>query len=270
MRAPQQQTFTVASQRQLAPQVFELRLAGDCSAITAPGQFVNIAVPGFYLRRPISVCDVRRGGEGEADELVLIYKVVGEGTRALAQYAQAARPGDTLELLTGLGNGFLLPRGDAVAVLPLLLVGGGVGVPPLYWLAREARAAGHGVTVVLGFNTASEVFYEQEFAQLGCEVRVSTADGSAGVRGFAPAAMPAPGEYRYLYSCGPIPMLHAVAEASGQTPGELSFEERMGCGFGACMGCSHHVRLPDGSAGYKRICTEGPVLSKEEVLWEAN
>lgn len=298
-----QENFTLLSQRQIAADVYEMKLEGDCAGITRPGQFVNICVPGFFLRRPISVANVERcavdgapaAGNGQADILTLIYKVVGQGTAALA----AMQPGAILELLVGLGNGYSLPESSAVSFpdsnnepdcsaasaseppspspslslslsdsRSLLLIGGGVGVPPLYWLARQLRGCGHSVKVILGFNSARDVFYEQEFSKLGCSVTVTTADGSYGLPGFVTAAMPSESSYSYFYSCGPIPMLRAVAEASGAAPGELSFEERMGCGFGACMGCSHIVLLPDGTQGYKRICVEGPVLRKEEVLWE--
>lgn len=284
--------FTVIAQRRIADSVYELRLAGDCRAITTPGQFVNVAIPGFFLRRPISVADVIRAQAGNAtvkadsgtlqltaastkssargattaDELVLIYKVVGAGTHALA----ALRAGAELDILTGLGNGYHIAAASRSAK-PALLIGGGVGVPPLYWLAKRLRAAGKPVTAILGFNTARDVFYEQEFARLGCSVTVTTADGSRGVPGVVTAALPAPEQvssaYAALFTCGPLPMLRAVAAASGDLPGQFSFEERMGCGFGACMGCSHRVRHADGTLGYKRICADGPVLAKEEIVW---
>ncbi|MDY5588869.1 MAG: dihydroorotate dehydrogenase electron transfer subunit [Arcanobacterium sp.] len=286
-------TCEILGQRELAAAVWELTLRGDFRAVERPGQFVNIAIPGFFLRRPISVANLRRGVYGSApagsgsngsasaspaDELTLVYKVVGEGTAVLAQLTA----GTQLNLLVGLGNGFTLPTADGLfacaadhslraleITAPLLLVGGGVGVPPLYWLARELRAAGCSVSVALGFNSASDVFYESEFRELGCTVQVATADGSYGTQGFVPTVMPSPSEYAYFYACGPIPMLRAVVHASGATAGELSFEERMGCGFGACMGCSHRVLLADGREGYKRICAEGPVLRKEEIVWES-
>ena len=230
----------------LAKDVFRLRLRGDVSGVERPGQFVNLKIPGRFLRRPISVFD-----RGE-DTVTLIYKAVGEGTRQLTGMA----PGESLDVLTGLGNGYDLSRaGDA----PLLL-GGGVGVPPLYWLARELRARGLRVRAVLGFNTAAEVFGEEEFKALGCETRVTTVDGSHGVKGFVTDALPA--EYSYFYACGPGPMLRAVNQTT-VTAGEFSLEERMGCGFGACMGCT--VQTVNGP---KRICREGPVLRKEEILWE--
>lgn len=239
--------FTVCSNRALTREVYEMTLRGDTGAITAPGQFVNIKVEGFFLRRPISVCDYAR------DSLTLVYKVVGGGTEALSRKAS----GDELDLLTGLGNGYdLSPAGEK----PLLL-GGGVGVPPLYRLCRDLVAQGKTPTVILGFNTAGEIFYEEEFKALGAKVIVTTADGSYGQKGFVTDAM---GEldYTYFYCCGPEPMLKAVYKASS-TLGQLSFEERMGCGFGACMGCSCQT-----ITGSRRICKEGPVLRKEEILWQ--
>ena len=223
-----------------------MELAGDTSAVTAPGQFVNIKLTGKFLRRPISVNDCTHG------LLTIIYKVVGEGTAQMAKML----PGESLDVLTGLGNGYdLTEAGDH----PVLL-GGGVGVPPLYMLAKQLIAAGKRVSVVLGFNKASEVFYAKEFADLGCDVTVTTVDGSMGVKGFVTDALPE--GYTYFYTCGPEPMLKAVYKATG-TSGQMSFEERMGCGFGACMGCSCKTLT-----GYKRICREGPVMRKEEILWE--
>lgn len=241
-----QTLFTIESSRALARDIVELRLHGDTSAITAPGQFVNIRLTGKFLRRPISVCNV------EGDGLTLIYKIVGGGTRQLA----AMQPGQTLDLLTGLGNGYdLSPAGDA----PVLL-GGGVGTPPMYWLARELIAQGKHVRAVLGFNSAEDVFYEEELRSLGADVTVTTVDGSYGKKGFVTDGLPE--DYSYFYACGPEPMLHAVYRAT-KTSGQLSFEERMGCGFGACMGCSCKTLT-----GYKRICKDGPVLRKEEIAWE--
>ncbi len=237
--------FTVTDNRPLTAGVYRMRLTGDTGAILRPGQFVNLRIDGLYLRRPISVC------HKEGDTLTLIYKVVGKGTAAMA----AMTPGATVPMLTGLGNGYdLAPAGDA----PLLL-GGGVGVPPLYWLAQELIRAGKSVRAVLGFNTAREAFYADEFAALGCAVTVTTVDGSAGKKGFVTDALPE--RYSYVYTCGPEPMLRAVYRAAA-TSGQFSFEERMGCGFGACMGCSCET-----VTGYKRICKDGPVLTKEEILW---
>ena len=223
-------------------------LSGDTSAITAPGQFVNIQITRKFLRRPISVCDY------DGDTLTIVYKVVGKGTEILSRMV----PGEKLDILTGLGNGYdLAPAGDS----PILL-GGGVGVPPLYHLAKRLLAMGKQVTVILGFNTQSEVFYEAEFRALGCRVIVATADGSYGVKGFATTPLKDL-NYSYFYTCGPEPMLKAVYKAA-RTSGQMSFEERMGCGFGACMGCSCKTLT-----GYKRICKDGPVMKKEEILWEA-
>ena len=241
-----QTIFTITENTALTATVYKMVLAGDTDGITT-GQFVNILLDGLYLRRPISVCDCADG------KLTLVYKVVGKGTAQMA----AMTVGQTLDVLTGLGNGYDIAKaGDH----PLLL-GGGVGVPPLYMLARLLREQGKTVSVVLGFNTADEVFYEQEFKALGCDVTVTTADGSHGVKGFVTDALPA--DYSYFYTCGPEPMLKAVYRAT-TTSGQFSFEERMGCGFGACMGCSCKV-----ITGYKRICKDGPVLEKEEILWDA-
>ena len=220
-------------------------LSGDTSGIKNPGEFVNIRLNGFYLRRPISVCDV------EGDKLTLIYKVVGKGTGAMSKMPE----GTELLILTGLGNGYdLTPAGD----FPLL-VGGGVGVPPMYLLAKRLLAQGKKVSVVLGFNTEDEVFYEDEFKALGCDVTVATVDGSHGIKGFVTDALP--NGYSYFYTCGPMPMFRALNKAV-RTSGQFSFEERMGCGFGACMGCSCKTLT-----GYKRICKDGPVLKREEILW---
>ena len=238
--------FTVASNEALTDSVYKMILSGDTGAITAPGQFVNIKLEGLFLRRPISVCDY------DAKTLTIIYKVVGKGTEVMSKLA----PGAALDILTGLGNGYdLSPAGDH----PVLL-GGGVGVPPMYNLAKELLAQGKKVSVVLGFNTKNEVFYEEEFTALGCSVQVTTVDGSYGKKGFVTDALPE--SYSYFYTCGPEPMLKAVCRATA-TSGQLSFEERMGCGFGACMGCSCKTLT-----GNKRICKEGPVMKKEEILWD--
>lgn len=242
-----QRIFEIVSNTPLTDAVHQMVLSGDTSAITAPGQFVNIRLNGLFLRRPISVCDY------DAGTLTLLYKVVGVGTGQLAGMV----PGQTLDLLTGLGNGYdLTPAGDK----PVLL-GGGVGVPPLYNLAKKLTAMGKNVSVILGFNTRNEVFYADEFQALGCRTSVTTVDGSCGIRGFVTDALPE--VYTYFYACGPEPMLKAVYRAT-KTSGQMSFEERMGCGFGACMGCSCKTLT-----GYKRICKDGPVMKKEDILWEA-
>ncbi len=239
--------LTITENTPLTASVYRMRLAGDVSAVTRAGQFVNLQLDDKYLRRPISVCDM------DEQSVTILYKVVGGGTAQMAQMPI----GTTVDVLTGLGNGYdLTLAGDR----PLLL-GGGVGVPPLYRLAKELIAAGKTVTVILGFNTRDEVFYEEEFRALGAQVTVTTADGSYGTRGFVTDAMP--NDYTYFYTCGPEPMLKAVYKATA-TSGQFSFEERMGCGFGACMGCSCKT-----ITGYKRICKEGPVMQKEEILWDA-
>ena len=238
--------LTVLENTRLAEGIYRLRLAGDTSAITAPGQFVNLKLSGFYLRRPISVCDWTEG------ELTLIYKVLGHGTEAMTRMT----PGAELNVLTGLGNGYDVSRAGARP----LLVGGGVGIPPLYGLAKRLTAQGKRVTAVLGFNRESEIFLAEEFRALGTEVIVATADGSAGIKGLVTDGMAAVSDYTYLYTCGPEPMLKAVYGVCRS--GQFSFEERMGCGFGACMGCSCRTKY-----GNKRICKEGPVLEKEEIVW---
>ena len=241
-----QSIFEIRSNEALTDSVYKMVLAGDTSAITNCGQFVNIQLDGMYLRRPISVCDY------DEQTLTIVYKVVGKGTEAMA----AMSAGTKLDILTGLGNGYdLTLAGDK----PVLL-GGGVGVPPMYNLAKKLRAMDKEVKVILGFNVKSEIFYEEEFKALGCKVIVATADGSHGVQGFATTPL-ADIDYTYFYTCGPEPMLKAVYKATN-TSGQMSFEERMGCGFGACMGCSCKTLT-----GYKRICKEGPVMMKEEILW---
>ena len=242
----QQSVFEILSNEALTDSVYKMVLGGDTSAITAPGQFVNIQLTGKFLRRPISVCDCADG------KLTIIYKVVGKGTEQLSRMTHGR-----LDILTGLGNGYdLATAGDCP-----VLVGGGVGVPPMYLLAKQLLAMGKKVSVILGFNTASEIFYEDAFRALGCDVTVTTVDGSRGVKGFVTDAL-AGMDYSYFYACGPEPMLKALHRAS-RTSGQMSFEERMGCGFGACMGC-----ICKTLTGYKRICKDGPVMRKEEILWD--
>ena len=240
-----QSIFEIISNEALTRDVFKMVLAGDTSHVTNCGQFVNIQLEGLFLRRPISVCDY------DEKTLTIIYKVVGKGTEAMSAMA----PGAKLDILTGLGNGYDLSYAGENPVL----LGGGVGVPPMYNLAKKLVAMGKTVSVILGFNTQSEIFYENEFKALGCDVTVTTVDGSYGVKGFVTDALPE--NYTYFYTCGPEPMLKAVYKAT-TTSGQMSFEERMGCGFGACMGCSCKTLT-----GYKRICKEGPVMMKEEILW---
>ena len=241
-----QSIFKILSNTPLTDNVYQMVLAGDTSAITAPGQFVNILLEGQFLRRPISVCDYNE------TTLTIVYKVVGKGTEQMSRMGA----GTELDILTGLGNGYdLTLSGDR----PVLL-GGGVGVPPMYHLCKKLIAQGKQVSVILGFNTQSECFYENQFKDLGTSVTVTTVDGSYGKKGFVTDALPE--QYTYFYTCGPEPMLKAVYKAT-VTSGQMSFEERMGCGFGACMGCSCKTLT-----GYKRICKEGPVMKKEEILWD--
>ena len=241
-----QSIFTVLCNEKIAVNTFKTVLEGDTSAITASGQFVNIKLDGFYLRRPISVCDY------DSKSLTIIYKVVGKGT----EYMAGLSKGDKLDILTGLGNGYDLTKSGNNP----LLIGGGAGVPPMYNLCRKLLAEGKKPTVIMGFNTSDEIFYEEEFKKLGAEVIVATADGSKGVKGVVTDAMKGV-SYSYIYTCGPEPMLKAVYNAA-ESGGQFSFEERMGCGFGACMGCSCETKY-----GNKRICKDGPVLDKEEIIW---
>lgn len=254
MRAMKQEIFKILTNQQLAKDVYRMTLTGDTCGIR-PGQFVNIKLDGLYLRRPISVCDC------VGCVLTLIYKVVGKGTELMSKMTQC----DELDVLTGLGNGYDLTKSGETP----LLIGGGVGVPPLYMLCRKLAEEGKHPTVVLGFNKAEEVFYPNEFAALGAEVKVATVDGSVGVKGFVTDAIAALSDegkkFSYFYTCGPEPMLKAVYNSPvlDGVEGEFSFEERMGCGFGACMGCSCKT-----VTGYKRICKDGPVLEKKEILWK--
>lgn len=240
----QKSVYEIDSNQLIARNTWQMRLLGDTGAITRPGQFINIELPGFFLRRPISVCSWREG------QLTIIYKVVGQGTR----YMSGLAPGTKLDVLCGLGNGYDIEKAGSQP----LLIGGGAGVPPMYALAEELIKSGRDVTVILGFNTAEEIFYQEEFSKLGAHVRVTTADGSSGVRGFVTDAME--GDFTYVYACGPEPMLRAVYERCAD--GQFSFEERMGCGFGACMGCTCETKY-----GYKRICRDGPVLERGEIVW---
>lgn len=242
-----QTIFTIEKNIALTGTVYKMVLKGDTGGITNCGQFVNIKLEGFFLRRPISVCDC------EDNLLTLIYKVIGKGTEQMSKMCA----GEQLDVLTGLGNGY----DTAVSGDRPILLGGGVGVPPMYMLCKKLISEGKKVSVVLGFNKADEIFYENEFKSLGADVSVTTVDGSYGVRGFVTDILKN-SEYSYFYTCGPEPMLKAVYNTS-VTEGQFSFEERMGCGFGACMGCSCKT-----ITGYKRICKEGPVMKKEEILWE--
>lgn len=240
-----QNNYQILSNVALTNDVYKMFLGGDTRYITAPGQFINIRLEGKFLRRPISVCDY------DDKSITIIYKIVGEGTEQLSKLES----GEVLDVLTGLGNGY-----DITKSTKPLLIGGGVGVPPMYNLAKALLADGQKPTVVLGFNTKSEIFYENEFKALGCNTLVTTVDGSYGIKGFVTDAM-TDLDYDYFYTCGPLPMFKAVYNATS-TSGQFSFEERMGCGFGACMGCSCKTKY-----GNKRICKDGPVLVKEEIIW---
>ncbi len=238
--------YEIESNKLLADRVYEAVLTGDTEEIF-PGQFVNIKIEGLYLRRPISVCDIND------NKIHLVYKTVGKGTEKMSMM----KSGEHLDLLTGLGNGFDLSKSGENP----LLIGGGVGVPPMYYLAKILISQGKNVTVIMGFNKKEEIFYEDNFKSLGANVIVTTVDGSVGVKGFVTDGMKIAGDYGYTYSCGPEPMLKAVYNFD-ETDGQFSFEERMGCGFGACMGCSCKTKY-----GNKRICRDGPVLEKGEIIW---
>ena len=241
-----QEFLEIISNEHLTDTVMKMTLRGNMEAITAPGQFVNIKLDGMFLRRPISVCDC------EGDILTIIYKIIGEGTESMSQMA----PGTVLDVLMGLGNGYNTEvSGDTP-----LLIGGGVGVPPMYMLAKKLISEGKSVSVILGFNTKDEIFYEDEFRALGAHVYIATADGSVGTKGFVTDVM-GKLSYSYFYTCGPMPMFRAI-EKIAKGSGQFSFEERMGCGFGACMGCSCKTKY-----GNKRICKDGPVLTREEIIW---
>ncbi len=243
----QQSLFEIVSNRKLVENVYEMVLRGDVSHITAPGQFINIKLDGYFLRRPISVCNL------EGDCVTIIYKTVGRGTEYMAGLAAGAK----LDILTGLGNGYDLEKCGENPVL----IGGGAGVPPMYYLARRLIAAGKKPTAILGFNVQAEVFYEEEFRALGIDVIVTTVDGSYGVKGFVTDGLKQVEACSHICACGPEPMLKAIYNAS-EASGQFSFEERMGCGFGACMGCSCKTKY-----GNTRICKDGPVLLKEEIIW---
>ena len=238
--------YEIKSNVKLTESIYEMVLEGDTSSITAPGQFINIKLDGFYLRRPISICDYSE------NTVTIIYKVVGEGTEVMSKM----NSGEKLDVLCGLGNGFDTSKSLDKPVL----IGGGVGVPPMYNLCKKLLAEGKKVTVILGFNKKEEIFYEDEFKKLGADVKVTTVDGSYGIKGFVTDALKDT-EYSYFYTCGPMPMFKAI-ENTATTSGQYSFEERMGCGFGACMGCSCKTKY-----GNKRICKDGPVMTREEIIW---
>ena len=238
--------YEIKSNKKLTDSIFEMVLIGDTNSITAPGQFINIKLDGFYLRRPISICDY------DDTSITIIYKVVGTGTEVMSKM----NSGEKLDVLCGLGNGFDTSK----ALDKPVLIGGGVGVPPMYNLCKKLITEGQKVTVILGFNKKDEIFYEDEFKKLGADVKVTTVDGSYGIKGFVTDALKEI-DYSYFFTCGPIPMFKAI-ESTATTSGQYSFEERMGCGFGACMGCSCKTKY-----GNKRICKDGPVLTREEIIW---
>jgi len=245
-----EKVLTISENKNIAAGIWKMTFEGDDFRFIAPGQFINIKLPGLYLRRPISVCDA------DASRLVIIYKAVGKGTDLMT----TLEPGEKLEALCGLGNGFVPDKNYSKP----LLVGGGVGVPPMYFFTETLINSGFKPKVILGFNTKDDVFYADEFKALGCEVALATADGSLGVKGFVTDALKYVGDFDSFYCCGPMPMLKALNRTiPGHIPGYFSFEERMGCGFGACMGCSIAVK-----GGYKRVCKDGPVLAREEIIWE--
>lgn len=240
--------FKIVENKQLNANTYKMRLQGDTSHITKSGQFVNIVIHGLYLRRPISVCDYNE------NEFTIVYKVVGKGTVALAQMGIFS---SHLQVMTGLGNGFDSTKSGETP----LLIGGGVGIPPLYHLAKTLIAEGKKPTIIIGFQTKDDAFFINEFMDLDTPLFITTDDGSLGIKGFVTDVVKSQENYSYFYTCGPHGMLKAIFDAS-ETSGQLSFEERMGCGFGACMGCSCETKY-----GYKRICKEGPVLEKEEIIW---
>ncbi len=239
--------YKIKSNKKIAKSVYEMILEGETKYIVRPGQFINIELDGFYLRRPISVCDY-----GE-ETITIIYKVVGEGTEKMS----GLKEGETLDVLTGLGNGF----SEKLSGERPLLIGGGVGTPPMYNLCKKLVDNGKNPIVILGFGNVDEVFYEDKFKELGATVYISTVDGSYGTKGFVTDIVKDLKDYTYYYACGPKNMLKAVYDIA-TSDGELSFEEKMGCGFGACMGCTCKT-----TKGNKRICKEGPVIKKEEIIW---
>lgn len=238
--------YEIKSNKQLTESIYEMVLLGDTSSLTSPGQFINIKIDGLFLRRPISVCDY------DDNSITIIYKVVGEGTELMSEM----QSGEKLDILCGLGNGFDTSKSGDNPVL----IGGGVGVPPMYNLCKKLISEGKKVTVILGFNKADEIFYEDNFKALGADVKVTTVDGSYGIKGYVTDALKEI-DYTYFYACGPMPMFKAI-ESTVKTSGQYSFEERMGCGFGACMGCSCKTKYSN-----KRICKDGPVLEREEIIW---
>lgn len=246
----------IVENRRIATKTWMMKLKGDTRYITNPGQFVNLLIKGKYLRRPISVGDYISDENGE---LILFYDVVGEGTAMIAEM----HPGKNIQSLMGLGNGFDTEKD----CLRPALIGGGIGTAPLLALAKKLLNNGKKPVAFLGFNTCNDIVLEKDLNEIGIETIISTADGSKGTKGYVTDACKNyeknnPGILDYFYACGPTPMLKAVCQEI-KLPGELSLDERMGCGFGACMCCS--VKTKDGA---KRICKDGPVFKKEELIWE--
>lgn len=240
--------YKIIENNKIAKDVFKMILEGDTTNITNAGQFINIELEDLYLRRPISICDY------DDNTITVIYKVVGQGTEKMSNL----EAGHELDILTGLGNGFETSNsGDKP-----LIIGGGVGTPPMYKLCKKLISEGKKPTVILGFNSKEDIFYKEEFEKLGVEVYISTVDGSVGVKGFVTDIMKTIKDYTYFYACGPMVMLKAICEEA-DVLGEVSLEERMGCGFGACMGCTIQTKK-----GNKRVCREGPVFNKEDLIWK--
>ena len=240
--------FTVLGNERISADVFDLRLSGDTSELVGSGQFVNADIPDLYLRRPISICDYSPG------EMRLVIKIVGKGTQKMA----SLKEGDPVDLLVPLGNGFDTAKSGKTPYL----FGGGVGVAPMVRLAKDLIGQGKKTTVVLGFNSSSDVILYDDYCRIvGKEnVFVTTVDGSFGQKGFV-TEVNADGA-SFVYSCGPLPMMKALDKAI-ECGAEYSFESRMGCGFGACMGCTLAS-----AGGPVRVCREGPVFRKGEILWQ--
>lgn len=241
----QKQFMTIKEVRKLQKDIFLMVLSGDCKDIDRPGRFVNIKIEGLYLRRPISICDFNN------DEITIIFKTVGEGTKQLSEM----KPGEVLDVLIPLGNGFDISANCKKPVV----IGGGIGVPPLLNLCKQLLAAGKKPAVILGFNTSEDAVLIDEFKALGVEPVITTADGSMGTKGFVTGPL-ADMDFDYVFTCGPEPMLKAIWDMAED--GQFSFEARMACGFGACMGCTCETKY-----GYKRICKDGPIMYKEEIIW---
>jgi len=243
-----QVVFLIQSNIQIACQTWQMRLEGDSSALVSPGQFVDVAVEGFFLRRPFAARD------WDAEGFDFIYKTVGEGTEAMSRM----KPGQAIDVLTGLGNGFDSDSCKGKA----LLISGGLGASPLFPLAKRLIAEGKTVTAILGFNTAAEAILQSEYEALGAKVHMVTMDGSLGIKGLVTDAVKeVDPSFDFFYTCGPKVMMKAVCETL-DGPGQASLEERMGCGCGICYGCTCHT-----DKGPKRICADGPVFNREDIIW---